>query len=149
MPSSDTYYACGEKHPGARLTDEAVLFIRRSGWGLNALAAQFGVSTAKIHKITERCKARVAEAFKERAVPKTDCDKCPRCGRIYAEWNFSQCARNGPLQDESLRCGLIGPTWEISWKTVRWPLRHLDPDCLPYRYWSDATALQKKYFGIG
>ena len=41
MPSSETFYKCGEQHPHHRLTDAAVLFIRRSGLGLNELAARF------------------------------------------------------------------------------------------------------------
>jgi hypothetical protein len=43
MPKSDSYFRRGEEHPHHRLTDSAVCFIRRSGLGLNELAAKFGV----------------------------------------------------------------------------------------------------------
>lgn len=50
MPSSETFYKCGEQHPHHRLTDAAVLFIRRSGLGLNELAARFSVCRSTIHR---------------------------------------------------------------------------------------------------
>ena len=50
MPSSDTYYKRGEAHLNARLTDDKVLFIRRSGMGLIELAERFGVSKSTIHR---------------------------------------------------------------------------------------------------
>ena len=50
MPSSETFYRCGEEHPHHVLTDEKVLFIRRSGLGLSELAARFSVCRSTIHR---------------------------------------------------------------------------------------------------
>ena len=50
MPSSETFYKCGEQHPHHRLTDEAVQFIRCSGLGLAELAALFGVNRTTVHR---------------------------------------------------------------------------------------------------
>ena len=106
------------------------------------LAAQFGVSPAKIHKITERSKDRVLEVFRQRMAPETEGDKCPTCGRVYADWNFSECGRNnGTVKDQ-----YFGPSWLLRWATAKWPPRNRHPECLPHRYWGDAAALQKKYF---
>jgi hypothetical protein len=106
------------------------------------LAAQFGVSSAKIHKITERAKDRVLEVFRQRMAPQIEGDKCPRCGRVYADWNFSECGRNnGAVKDQ-----YFAPSWLLRWATVKWPPRSFHPECLPQRYWGDAAALQKKYF---
>ena len=50
MPSSETFYKQGEDHLNAKLTDERVLYIRRSGLGLIELSDQFGVSRSTIHR---------------------------------------------------------------------------------------------------
>ena len=69
------------------------------------LAAQFGVSPAKIHKITERAKDRVLEVFRQRMTPKTEGDKCPTCGRVYAD---------GTLANAVATMGLSGiNTWPL------------------------------------
>ena len=62
MPSSETYYRCGEEHPHHRLSDSAVLFIRRSGLGLNELARMFGVSKSAIHRARVRISWRHLDA---------------------------------------------------------------------------------------
>lgn len=43
MPSSETFFKRGEDHQNAILTDEKVMYIRRSGLGLNEMSAMFGV----------------------------------------------------------------------------------------------------------
>ena len=50
MPSSQTFFKRGEDHLNAVLTDDKVLFIRRSGLGLNELADRFGVCKSTIHR---------------------------------------------------------------------------------------------------
>jgi hypothetical protein len=106
------------------------------------LAAQFGVSPAKIHKITERCKERVSEAAERFAAPKNDGIKCPECGRIYAEWNFGQCTRG----DDESPATSVGLTWYVDFRTVNYrDGRGIHPDCLPEPYLSEAVAMQKKY----
>ena len=50
VPSNQTFFKRGEDHLNAVLTDDKVMFIRRSGLGLNELAERFGVCKSTIHR---------------------------------------------------------------------------------------------------
>jgi hypothetical protein len=107
---------------------------------IEELAEQFGVPAKRIYKIEAAGRARVSEGLKRLAACKTDGDKCPTCGRVYAEWDFSQCARN----NGALRDGYSGPTWGVDLRTVRLG-RYMLPECLPPKHLQEAIDMQRKY----
>jgi hypothetical protein len=121
------------------------------------LAAQFGVTEKRIYKIEDDCRRRVVEEYRRRTAPKSHGDKCPMCGRVYAEWDFSQCRYT---VDNTMRIikrlsavqrrehhKYLAPTWNVGWSRTKWPSR-LNPDCLPYKYWLELVEMQRRFFGI-
>jgi hypothetical protein len=117
------------------------------------LAAQFNVTEKRIYNIEEDCKRRVIEEYRRRSAPKSHGDKCPMCGRVYAEWDFSQCRYTVDNQmqlsiaERRKHNKYTAPSWTVRWSRVKWPSR-LNPDCLPYNYWLELVEMQRKFFGI-
>jgi hypothetical protein len=113
------------------------------------LAAQFNVTEKRIYNIEENCKRRVIEEYQRRSAPKSHGDKCPMCGRVYAEWDFSQCryALDNLKSERRKYQKYIAPTWWVRWSRIKWPSR-LNPDCLPYNYWLELVEMQRKFFGV-
>jgi hypothetical protein len=113
------------------------------------LAAQFNVKPARIYKIAEKRLRHLLKEFNRRNKPEAgNGERCPTCGRVYAEWNFSQCARNygGPLEKPALNEGFLGVTWDINWNRARFGRRPgIHPECLPEKYWPDVRAMERKY----
>jgi hypothetical protein len=66
----------------------------RSKRSVEELAAQFGVTSAKIHKITEKAKERVAAAirYKQSKSLAPEEPACPTCGRWYSR-GWEPCRR--------------------------------------------------------
>jgi hypothetical protein len=74
---------------------------------IEELAAQFGTTAKRIYNIVDDCRDRIIGEFRRRTTTKANGDKFPTCGRVYAEWNFGQCARN----NGSLRDGYLHGMW--------------------------------------